>query len=135
MTNIIEELLKCPLTPHEQVVVTRTAPFVKEENGAEDTLTENVGQFSVFISPPDTLNKNDGAILERLMRGVDARNVYMMYGLTEGIRVGDTVKRIQTDGLDYEVRIVGHHGGAFNDTAIRHYKCYIVLKDDQDEMS
>lgn len=128
--NLIEALINNPLTPHEQVIVTRKKAVVKE-NGAETTLTENVGNFTVFISPPDTLNKNDGAVLERLMTGAKTNKTYMMYGLLDGIKDGDTVLRPQTDNLYYEVKIVGQHGEAFNNTAVRHHKCYIVLKENQ----
>ena len=128
--NLIEVLVNSPFTPHEEVIVTRKVPITKE-NGAETTITENIGTFTVFISPPDTLNKNDGAILERLMIGAKTNKAYMMYGLCEGIKDGDTVFRPQTDNLYYEVKIEGHHGEAFNNTAIRHHKCYIVLKGNQ----
>ena len=130
MTTIIEQLLSCPLTPREKIVVTRTATIVKE-NGAETTIKENVGEFTVFVSPPDTLNKNDGAILEQLMAGNKTRKVYMAYGLMEGIKDGDTVYREQTDQSYYEVKIVGYHGESFNMPDIRHHKIYMVYKDNQ----
>lgn len=128
--NLIEALINSPLTPHEQVVVTRKKTVVKD-NGAETTLTENVGNFTVFISPPDTLNKNDGAVLERLMKGAKTNKSYMMYGVCEGIKDGDTVFRPQTDNLYYEVKIDGFHGEALNNTPLKHHKCYIVLKENQ----
>lgn len=130
MTTVIEQLLSCPLTPREKIVVTRTATIVKE-NGAETTIKENVGEFTVFVSPPDTLNKNDGAILEQLMAGNKTRKVYMAYGLMEGIKDGDTVYREQTDKSYYEVKIVGYHGESFNMPDIRHHKIYMVYKDNQ----
>ena len=130
MTTVIEQLLSCPLTPREKIVVTRTATIVKE-NGAETTIKENVGEFTVFVSPPDTLNKNDGAILEQLMAGNKTRKVYMAYGLMEGIKDGDTVYREQTDQSYYEVKIVGYHGESFNMPDIRHHKIYMVYKDNQ----
>ena len=130
MTTIIEQLLNIPLTPSELVSVTRTEPFTKP-NGAEDTLKSTVGEFKVFISPPDTLNKDDGAILQQLMSGNKSRRVYMMYGFCPDIKEGDTVYRQQTDKLYYEVKIVGYHGNSFNMPEIRHHKCYIVSKDDQ----
>lgn len=130
MTTIIEQLLACPLTPKEQVTVTRTETYTKP-NGADGTRKVSVGEFSVFVSPPDTLNKNDGAILEQLMAGNKTRKVYMMYGLCSGIKDGDTVYRSQTDKAYYEVKIVGYHGDSFNMPEIRHHKCYIVYKDNQ----
>ena len=130
MTTVIEQLLTCPLTPKEQVTVTRTVTTVKE-NGAETTEKTTVGEFAVFVSPPDTLNKNDGAILEQLMAGNKTRKVYMMYGLCPNIKDGDTVYRGQTDKAYYEVKIVGYHGESFNMPEIRHHKCYIVYKDNQ----
>lgn len=130
MTTIIEQLLASPLTPREQVTVTRTLKEVKP-SGAETTIKVNVGEFTVFVSPPDTLNKNDGAILEQLLAGNKARKVYMMYGLCPDIKVGDTVYRGQTDKGYYEVKIVGYHGNSFNLPEIRHHKCYIVYKDNQ----
>ena len=130
MTTIIEQLLNCPLTPKEQVTVTRYETVVKD-NGAESSKLVNVGTFSVFVSPPDTLNKNDGAILEQLMAGNKTRKVYMMYGFCNGIKDGDTVYREQTDKSYYEVKIVGYHGESYNLPEIRHHKCYIIYKDNQ----
>ena len=130
MTTIIEQLLACPLTPKEQVTVTRTEQTVKP-SGAETTTKVTVGDFTVFVSPPDTLNKNDGAILQSLMEGNQTRKVYMMYGLCNGIKDGDTVYRSQTDKSYYEVKIVGYHGDSYNMPEIRHHKCYIVYKDNQ----
>ena len=130
MTTIIEQLLNCPLTPKEQVTVTRTETYVKS-NGSEGTRKVTVGDFTVFVSPPDTLNKNDGAILEQLLAGNKTRKVYMMYGLCPDIKDGDTVYRGQTDKAYYEVKIVGYHGESFNMPEIRHHKCYIVYKDNQ----
>lgn len=129
--NLIEALINNPLTPHEQVVITRKVPIIKEGNGAETTITENVGTFNVFVTPADTLNKNEGATLERLMTGVKTNKTYMMYGLLDGIKDGDTVLRHQTDNLYYEVKIVGEQGAGFNNVAIRHHKCFIVLKENQ----
>lgn len=129
-TTIIEQLLACPLTPREQVTVTRTIQEVKP-NGAEKPVKVNVGEFTVFVSPPDTLNKNDGAILEQLLAGNKTRKVYMMYGLCPDIKDGDTVYRGQTDKAYYEVKIVGYHGESYNIPEIRHHKCYIVYKDNQ----
>lgn len=130
MTTVIEELLNSPLTPSEVVTVTRTLEQV-EDNGAETTVKVNVGEFKVFVSPPDTLNKNDGAILQSLLAGNKSRKVYMMYGLCPDIKDGDTVYRGQTDKGYYEVKIVGYHGNSFNLPEIRHHKCYIVYKDNQ----
>lgn len=130
MPTIIEQLLSCPLTPREQITVTRTIQQVKP-NGAETTIKVNVGEFTVFVSPPDTLNKNDGAILEQLMAGNKTRKVYMVYGLMEGIKDGDTIYRGQTDKAYYEVKIVGYHGESFNQPEIRHHKIYMVYKDNQ----
>lgn len=130
MATIIEQLLASPLTPREQVTVTRTITQTKS-NGADSTMKVNVGEFTVFVSPPDTLNKNDGAILQSLMAGNKYRKVYMMYGLCPDIQAGDTVYRGQTDKAYYEVKIVGYHGESFNMPEIRHHKCYIVYKDNQ----
>lgn len=130
MTTIIEQLLACPLTPREQITVTREITQVKP-NGAETVIKVNVGEFTVFVSPPDTLNKNDGAILESLLAGNKSRKVYMTYGYCPDIKEGDTVYRGQTDKKYYEVKIVGYAGGSFNMPEIRHHKCYIVSKDNQ----
>ena len=130
MTTVIEQLLACPLTPREQITVTRTETYTKE-NGSEGTRKINVGTFTVFVSPPDTLNKNDGAILESLLKGNKTRKVYMVYGLMTGIKDGDTVYREQTDKAYYEVKIVGYHGESFNIPEIRHHKVYIIYKDNQ----
>ena len=128
--TLIEQLLNCPLTPSEVITVTRTINQTKS-NGAETTIKVNVGEFKVFVSPPDTLNKNDGAILEQLLAGNKTRKVYMVYGFCPGIKDGDTVYRGQTDKSYYEVKIVGYHGDSYNMPEIRHHKCYIVYKDNQ----
>lgn len=128
--NLMDLLIRFPLTPHEDVEVSRLEATV-DEYGAEDTKSVEVGTYTVMIAPPDTLNKNDGAILEQLMRGIGTRKVYMMYGRMPDIKEGDTVKRIQGDGLEYEVKIVANHGYGFSPVAVTHEKCYIVLKDNQ----
>lgn len=130
LNNLVSILVNSPYTPHEKVIVTRTAT-IKKKNGAEDTLTENVGEFNVFVAPPDTLNKDDGAILKQLLEGNKSRKVYMMYGVTPDIKDGDTVYRPQTDKLYYEVKIVGFHGDGNEYVPISHHKCYIVSKDNQ----
>lgn len=130
MTTIIEQLLNCPLTPREQITVTRTETYVKS-NGSEGTKKVAVGEFTVFVSPPDTLNKNDGAILESLLKGNQTRKVYMAYGLMTGIKDGDTIYRGQTDKGYYEAKIVGYHGDSYNLPEIRHHKIYMVYKDNQ----
>lgn len=130
MTTIIEELLACPLTPREQITVTRKETYIKT-NGSEGTRKITVGEFTVFVSPPDTLNKNDGAILESLLKGNQTRKVYMAYGLMTGIKDGDTIYRGQTDKAYYEVKIVGYHGESHNMPEIRHHKVYMVYKDNQ----
>lgn len=128
--TVIENLLACPLTPSEMVKVTRIVTTIKK-NGAESTTTTDVGEFKAFICPPDTMNKNDGAILERLMSGIDPKKVYMMYMPPCDIKIGDTVYREQTDQSYYEVKVVGNHGKSYNNPLIRHDKCFIVLKDNQ----
>ena len=130
MNTIIEELLNCPLTPSEVITVTRSITQ-KKDNGSETVIKVNVGEFKVFVSPPDTLNKNDGAILESLLAGNKTRKVYMVYGFMPDLKDGDTVYRGQTDKSYYEVKIVGYHGDSFNMPAIRHHKAYIVFKDNQ----
>ena len=130
MTTIIEQILDCPLTPTEIITVTRSLTQVKP-NGAETTIKVNVGEFKVFVSPPDTLNKNDGAILEQLLAGNKTKKVYMAYGLMGGIRDGDTIYRGQTDKAYYEAKIGGYHGESFNMPEIRHHKVYMVYKDNQ----
>ena len=129
MTTIIEQLLVSPLTPSEMITVTREITEVKP-NGAETVIKVNVGEFKVFVSPPDTLNKNDGAILKRLMSGANTKEVYMIYTFAPNVKDGDTVYR-REDGKYYEVKIVGYHGESFNMPEIRHHKCYIVYKDNQ----
>ena len=62
------------------------------------------------------------------MAGNKTRKVYMVYGLMEGIKDGDTIYRGQTDKAYYEVKIVGYHGESFNQPEIRHHKIYMVYK-------
>ena len=130
MDTVIENLLNCPLTPCELITVTRIETYLKD-NGAEGSKKVDVGTFKVFVSPPDTLNKNEGAVLEQLMAGNKTRKICMVYGLCEGIKEGDTVYRGQTDKKYYEVKIVGYHGESYNLPHIRHHKLYIVSKDNQ----
>ena len=128
--SIIDALLACPATPSEMITVTRTETY-KKDNGSQGRKTVDVGEYKVFIAPPDTMNKNDGMILERLMSGDSTKIVLMVYGNCPNVKVGDTVYRGQKDKLYYEVKIVGHHGKSFNEPMIKHDKLYIVLKDNQ----
>lgn len=128
--TIIEQLLASPLTPKELITVTRCKKTVKP-NGADTITFVNVGEFTVFVSPPDTLNKNEGAILDQLLAGNKQRKILMAYGLCPDVQVGDTIYRGQTDKQYYEVKIVGYHGESFNMPEIRHHKIYMLLKDNQ----
>lgn len=128
--SIIEELLACPYTPSELIDITRKETYTKD-NGAQGSRTIPVGEYRVFVAPPDTMNKNDGAILERLMTGDSTKKVLMVYGNCPDVRAGDTVYRKQKDKLYYEVKIAGHHGESFNEPMIKHDKLYIILKGNQ----
>lgn len=128
--NIVEALINSPLTPHERVMISRRTPFVKP-NGSEGILTEEIGTYTVMAMPPDTTNNADGAILEQLMAGNQTKKVMILYGVMPLVKVGDFVKRIETDKLTYEVKVVSPHAVSGERTPITHDKLYVVLKDDQ----
>ena len=130
LNNIADILVNSPFTPHERIKVTRKE-IVREKQGGDNTTIKVVGEFTVFVSPPDTLNKNEGAILQQLLEGNKDRDVYMVYGITPDIKDGDTVYRFQTDKKYYEVKIVGFHGNGNEFIPISHHKCYIVSKEKQ----
>lgn len=127
--QIIEALLNHPTTPSEMIDITRTATIVKE-NGSQGTIKETVGAYKAIFLPPDTTNKNDGAILERLMSGATTKEVYMVYTYAPNAKEGDTVYR-REDGKYYEVKINAFFGSKANFKPISYTKLYVVLKDNQ----
>lgn len=127
--QIIEALLEHPTTPSEMIDVTRTATITKS-NGAEATIKENVGSYKCIFLPPDTTNKNDGAILEQLMAGNKTREVYMVYCYAPNIKDGDTIYR-REDGKYYEIKINAFFGSKTNFKPISYTKLYVMLKDNQ----
>ena len=127
--QIIEALLDFDLTPSEMIDVTRTTTYTKP-NGAEGTLKETIGSYKCLILPPDTTNKNDGAILEQLMAGNKTKEVYMIYCYAPNVKIGDTIYR-REDGKYYEVKIDAFFGSKTNFKPISYSKFYVVLKDNQ----
>lgn len=127
--QIIEALLNHPTTPSEMIDVTRTATITKP-NGSQGTIKEIVGAYKAIFLPPDTTNKNDGAILERLMSGATTKEVYMIYTYAPNAKEGDTVYR-REDGKYYEVKINAFFGSKVNFKPISYTKLYVVLKDSQ----
>lgn len=129
MTQIIEALLDFPLTPSEMMDVTRTAT-VDKSNGSQGTIKENVGSYKAIFMPPETMNKNDGQVLERIMAGASTKEVYMIYCYAPNVKVGDTVYR-RENGKKYEVKINAFYGSKENFKPISCNKLYVVLKDNQ----
>lgn len=129
--NIVEALINSPYTPHETVQIIRKKPYNKS-NGAQGTLEENLGAYTVMMMPPDTTNNADGTILEQLLAGNDVNKVFIMYGVIPLAKVGDFVKRIQTDKMVYEIKVLSQHAQSAIRTPITHDKFYIVLKDNQE---
>lgn len=127
--QIIEALLNHPTTPSEMIDITRTATITKP-NGSQGTIKETVGAYKAIFLPPDTTNKNDGAILERLMSGATTKEVYMIYTFAPNVKEGDTVYR-REDGKYYEVKINAFFGSKVNFKPISYTKLYVVLKDNQ----
>ena len=127
--QIIEALLNHPTTPSEMIDITRTATITKP-NGSQGTIKETVGDYKAIFLPPDTTNKNDGAILERLMSGATTKEVYMVYTFAPNAKEGDTVYR-REDGKYYEVKINAFFGSKVNFKPISYTKLYVVLKDNQ----
>lgn len=111
------------------VDITRTSTYTKP-NGAEGTLKETVGAYKAIFMPPDTMNKNDGAILEQLMSGNSVKEVYMIYCFAPDAKAGDTVYRRES-GKYYEVKIAAFYGSKVNIVPISCSKLYAVLKDNQ----
>ena len=128
--QIIEALLDFQLTPSEMVDITRYGTIINEEYGDETTLTEQVGAYKCLFLPPETTNKNDGAILEQLLAGNKNREVYTVYTYAPNVKVGDTIYR-RENGLYYEVKIAAFFGSKVNIVPISYSKLYVVSKDDQ----
>jgi len=129
MTQLIESILDLPFTPSEMIDVTRTTTYTKP-NGSEGTLKETVGVYKCVFLPPETMNKNDGAILQQLMSGNEIKEVYMIYCYAPNVKVGDTVYRRENSQY-YEVKINAFYGSKVNYKPISHNKMYVVLKDNQ----
>ena len=127
--QIIEALLDLPTTPSEMIDVTRTTTITKP-NGSQGTIKENVGSYKALFMPPETMNKNDGAILERLMSGANTKEVYMIYTFAPNVKDGDTVYR-REDSKYYEVKINAFFGSKTNFKPISYTKLYVMLKDNQ----
>ena len=127
--QIIEALLDFPLTPSEMIDVTRTATITKP-NGSQGTIKEIVGSYKALFMPPETMNKNDGAILEQLMLGNKTKEVYMVYCYAPDVKDGDMVYR-REDGRYYEVKISAFFGSKVNFKPISYSKLYVVSNDNQ----
>jgi len=127
--QIIEALLNHPTAPSEMIDVTRTETYTKP-NRAEGTRKVTVGAYKCMFLPPETMNKNDGAILQQLMSGNEIKEVYMIYCYAPNVKVGDTVYRRENSQY-YEVKINAFYGSKVNYKPISHNKMYVVLKDNQ----
>jgi len=132
--QIIEALLDFSLTPSEMIDVTRSTTIIDDDTGAEKVTDEIVGNYKVIFLPPETTNKNDGAILQQLMEGNKTREVYMVYGYMPNVKVGDTIYRRENE-LYYEIKINGFFGSEVNIVPISYTKLYVVLKDNQRVMN
>lgn len=129
MAQLIESILDLPFTPSEMIDVTRVITQTKP-NGADTVIKVNVGVYKCMFLPPETMNKDDGAVLQQLMEGNDIKEVYMVYCYAPDVKVGDTIYR-RENGLYYEVKINAFYGSKINYKPISHNKLYVVLKDNQ----
>ena len=127
--QIIEALLNHPTAPSEMIDVSRTETYTKP-NGAEGTKKVTVGAYKCIFLPPETMNKNDGSVLQQLMAGNDIKEVFMIYCYAPNVKVGDTIYR-RENGLYYEVKINAFYGSKVNYKPISHNKMYVALKDNQ----
>ena len=130
MAQIIEALLDFQLTPSEMIDVTRTVTQVDDETGSEFVTKQNVGSYKTIFLPPDTLNKNDGIVLQQLMEGNKNKEIYMLYCYAPDVKAGDTVYR-RENGMYYEVKIAAFYGSKVKIVPISCSKIYVVLKDNQ----
>ena len=131
--QIIEALLDFGLTPSEMIDITRSSTVINEDTGSEKVIEENIGAYKVLFLPPETTNKNDGAILQQLMEGNKTREVYMVYGYIPNAKAGDTIYRREKN-LYYEVKIDAFFGSELNIIPISYTKLYVVLKDNQKDL-
>lgn len=129
MAQLIESILDLPFTPSEMIDITRVITQTKP-NGADTVIKVNVGVYKCMFLPPETMNKDDGAVLQQLMEGNDIKEVYMVYCYAPDVKVGDTIYR-RENGLYYEVKINAFYGSKINYKPISHNKLYVVLKDNQ----
>lgn len=81
---------------HENITVKR---YNEEENSFTD-----VGTFTVSIQGIKSSVRIQGYVLNKSLEGYDIDSLFMMYSPNVDIKAGDTLKRIERDGLIYEVQ-------------------------------
>lgn len=81
---------------HENITVTRY--------DEEESTFNQIGTFTVSIQGIKSYVRVQGYVLNKSLEGYDINSLFMMYSFNVDIKPGDTIKRIDRDGLTYEVQ-------------------------------
>lgn len=107
---------------HENITVTRY-------NEEESTFTD-IGTFAVSIQGIPSSVKVQGYVMNKSLEGYDINSLFMMYSPNVDIKASDTIKRIERDGLIYEVQASEPNGVG---TILEHRESLILRVSNQDE--
>ncbi len=107
---------------HENITVTR---YNEEESTFSD-----VGTFTVSIQGLRSSVKIQGYALNKSLEGYDINSLFIMYSPNVDIKAADTIKRIDRDGLTYEVEASEPKGVG---TLMEHRESLIRKVSNQDE--
>lgn len=107
---------------HENITVTRY-------NEEESTFTD-VGNFTVSIQDLPSSVKVQGYVMNKSLEGYDINSLFIMYSPNVDIKTGDSLKRIERDGLIYEVQASEPNGVG---TILEQRVSIIERIDNQDE--
>ncbi len=107
---------------HENITVTR---YNEEENTFSD-----VGTFTVSIQGIRSSAKIQGYALNKSLEGYDINSLFIMYSPNVDIKPADAIKRIDRDGLIYEVEASEPKGVG---TLMEHRESLIRKVSSQDE--
>ncbi len=107
---------------HENITVTRY--------DEEESTFNNIGTFTVSIQGIPSSVKVQGYVLNKSLEGYDVNSLLMMYSPNVDIKASDTIKRIERDGLIYEVQASEPNGVG---TILEHRESLILRVSNQDE--
>lgn len=107
---------------HENITVTRYSE--------EESIFSEIGTFTVSIQGIPSSVKVQGYVMNKSLEGYDINSLFMMYSANVDIKAGDSLKRIERDGLIYEVQASEPNGVG---TIMEHRESLILRVNNQDE--